>query len=311
MDGPVHSFPVNIKALFDHGSHAVLISERCAESLGLRRRKLPVPKTVQLAMGAGGKKTEYVLHDWVKLKLRDLSCFWTAKSVRAIVAPGLCAPVILGLPFLAHNNIVIDHSACTAVDKASGFDLLHPLPPPVPEPPKQRLKDFFQELKQNQALLVTELKMVCVERLCTQKHREEPVKQLDLMCAAKDRIANLAAQVELTKLGETVKTSYADVFAPIPHIDELPTDVFCRIQLKDAYKTISRTCTYSTPRKYKDAWATLIQQHLDAGHICPSNSAHASPAFLVPKTDTVVLPRWVNDYRALNANTVVDSHLLP
>jgi hypothetical protein len=58
MDGPVHSFPVNIKALFDHGSHAVLISECCAKSLGLRRRKLPVPETVQLAMGAGGKKTE-------------------------------------------------------------------------------------------------------------------------------------------------------------------------------------------------------------------------------------------------------------
>jgi hypothetical protein len=107
-----------------------------------------------------------------------------------------------------------------------------------------------------------------------------------------------------------IKVDYADVFAPIPHIDELPTDVYCRIQLKDAYKTIS-TRTYSTPRKYKDAWATLIQQHLDAGRIRPSNSAHASPAFLVPKTDTVVLPRWVNDYRALNANTVVDSHPLP
>jgi len=41
------------------------------------------------------------------------------------------------------------------------------------------------------------------------------------------------------------------------------------------------------------------------------NSAHASPAFLVPKSDTMVLPRWVNDYRALNTNTVTDSHPLP
>jgi hypothetical protein len=32
--------------------------------------------------------------------------------------------------------------------------------------------------------------------------------------------------------------------------------------------------------------------------------------FIVPKADSTVLPRWVNDYRALNANTVTDSHLL-
>ena len=55
----------------------------------------------------------------------------------------------------------------------------------------------------------------------------------------------------------------------------------------------------------------MIQQHLNAGRIRPSNSPHASPAFLVPKTDPVVLPRWVNDYRVLNANTVLDAHLLP
>jgi len=88
------------------------------------------------------------------------------------------------------------------------------------------------------------------------------------------------------------------------------TDVYCRIKLKDAYKTV-HTHSYSTPRKYKEAWAILIQQHLDAGRIQPSNSAHASPAFLVPKSDTVVLPHWVNDYRELNSNTVLDSHPLP
>src|ERR1700735_1675689 len=75
-------------------------------------------------------------------------------------------------------------------------------------------------------------------------------------------------------------------------------------------KTV-QTHSYSTPRKYKEAWAILIQQHLDAGRIRPSNSAHASPAFLVPKSDTTVLPRWVNDYRQLNSNTVLDAFPLP
>ena len=47
------------------------------------------------------------------------------------------------------------------------------------------------------------------------------------------------------------------------------------------------------------------------GRLWPSNSAHASPAFLVPKTDPNVLPQWVNDYRILNSNTVLDAFPLP
>ena len=43
----------------------------------------------------------------------------------------------------------------------------------------------------------------------------------------------------------------------------------------------------------------------------PSNFEHTLPAFLVPKTDNTVLPRWVNDYHILNSNTVLDAHPLP
>jgi hypothetical protein len=90
----------------------------------------------------------------------------------------------------------------------------------------------------------------------------------------------------------------------------MPDTVLCKINLKDATKTID-TRNYSCPRKFRDAWSTLIQQHLDAGRIQPSSLAHASPAFLVPKADVTVLPHWVNDYHQLNANTVTDSHPLP
>ncbi|KAJ3991564.1 hypothetical protein F5050DRAFT_1538048, partial [Lentinula boryana] len=82
------------------------------------------------------------------------------------------------------------------------------------------------------------------------------------------------------------------------------------ITLKDASK-VFQTRGYASPRKFKDAWNTLIQQHLDAGRIRPSNSPYSSPAFLVPKADPTVLPRWVNDFRLLNANTVPDRFPLP
>ena len=93
-------------------------------------------------------------------------------------------------------------------------------------------------------------------------------------------------------------------------MDNFPKDVFAQIHLKDTNKMIT-TRSYSTPQKYKEAWAVLIQEHLDTGRIQPSNSQHTSPAFIIPKADKSVLPYWVNDYCMLNVNTVLDAHLLP
>ena len=187
---------------------------------------------------------------------------------------------------------------------------MNPKPPPPPPPPRKKLHEFFKELQDDRKLMVAELKMVCHDRLQHTKSKFETVKPINNVAAIRERIEILAAQKELVHLGEKLKKDFANVFSEIPHIDQLPVDVYCRIKLKDTSKTI-QTRTYSTLRKYRDAWGTLIKQHLDAGRIRPSNSSHASPAFLVPKTDTTVLPRWVNDYRMLNANTVLDVHPLP
>ena len=86
--------------------------------------------------------------------------------------------------------------------------------------------------------------------------------------------------------------------------------MLARIKLKEAEKTI-RSHTYPLPRKYAEAWSILIQEHLHSGHIQPLASSFASPAFLIPKTDPSALPRWVNNYQQLNANTITDCHPLP
>src|SRR5882762_352988 len=218
--------------------------------------------------------------------------------------------MILGLPFLAHNNIVVDASERTVIDKNCNFDLLHPVAPLPPKPPKQKLKEFFKELQQDRKLVIAELNMVCHDRLQHTRFQFESIKPVDPIAAIRQRIEVLAAQKELEQLGSQLKSDFKDVFSQIPHLDDLPTDVYCWIRLKDTSKCV-QTRTYSTLRKYCKVWATSIQQHLDAGHIRPSNSAHASPAFIVPKSDPTVLPQWVNDYRVLNANTVLDAHPLP
>lgn len=63
-----------------------------------------------------------------------------------------------------------------------------------------------------------------------------------------------------------MKEEFVDIFSEIPHLDELPTDVYGQIKLKGMSKTV-QMCTYSTPHKYREAWAILIKQHLDAGQI--------------------------------------------
>jgi hypothetical protein len=51
---------------------------------------------------------------------------------------------------------------------------------------------------------------------------------------------------QLHDLAQQVIHDNFDVFAEIPYIDQLPIDVYCRIQLKDNTKTIT-TKMYSTP----------------------------------------------------------------
>jgi hypothetical protein len=289
VSGPANSFPVTINALIDNGSHTVLISEYLTKSLGLERRKLHEPMYVEMVMPEDGSKCVIQLNEWVKLSLYDVSGLWTSKTVHAVIALSLCAPVILGLPFLSHNNIMIDHSARTVIDKMTGFDLLHPPLPPTPKIPKLKLKEFFLQLKADRALMLAELKMVCAECKVLIHSHFEKVKPVEPLAVLHQPIETLTAQEQLNRLGDAIKNKYSDVFDAIPHVDELPTDIYCRIKLKDSYKVFA-THSYSTPRKYKEAWAMLIQQHLDTGCIRPSNSANTSPAFIVPKADTTVLP---------------------
>jgi hypothetical protein len=138
-----HEFPVTFDTLLDHGADTVFINEQFASSLALKHHKLFQTMSVEMAMPGGNEKKLVKMSEWVKLCLYDLSGGWKLKVVRAVVAPSLCAPVILGLLFLAHNKIVIDHEKQTAIAKDSDFDLLNPKLPPPPPAAKKKLKEIF------------------------------------------------------------------------------------------------------------------------------------------------------------------------
>ena len=180
-------------------------------------------------MGTDSEAHEYVLHEWIKLKLHDPDSYWTACTVCTIIMPGLCAPVILGLPFLVHNTIVVDHAVHTVIDKTSGFDLLYPITPPVvkwtPLPCHKRM----EQLQHDWAALLAELKIVCAARWKTLHLEAVPIKPIAILATVQHHIDELARQQQLLDSSVLIKTEFCDLFEPIPHLTELPTNVYCRI----------------------------------------------------------------------------------
>ena len=105
--------------------------------------------------------TSVTFHDFVKLSLYDVSGKYRAKPVCAIVASNLCCPVLLGLPFLLHNNLTIDHSNRTAIDESQAFDLLNPSVHPPPRKLKKKLQQVFSEVMATRKAVACDLKLAC------------------------------------------------------------------------------------------------------------------------------------------------------
>jgi hypothetical protein len=127
------------------------------------------------------------------------------------------------------------------------FDLLNP-PPAKPKTtpcPKKKLREQYIEIQWHQEDLLSELKATCVS--IALMLQVEEIKEVDIASAVHTRIEFLAHIQHLKDLDAQVKTQYKDVFSPIPHVSRLPTDVYCRIKLKDAAKCIA-TRTYTSLR---------------------------------------------------------------
>jgi hypothetical protein len=66
MGGPAVDFPIPVRALIDDGSHLVLITPELVDRLKLRRRRLHVPETVDVAM-SDSSTSEQTLTEYVHL----------------------------------------------------------------------------------------------------------------------------------------------------------------------------------------------------------------------------------------------------
>ncbi|TFK53310.1 hypothetical protein OE88DRAFT_1626721 [Heliocybe sulcata] len=245
IGGPAIEAPIPITAMLDHGSGMMLISESLTQRLGLWRFRLPTPRCVHLAMDSEGASDSCIsLSECVKISVSSLDQCWRSRVVRAVVMPGLCCDLLCGLTFQSWNHLVIDAEKPSAVDQTCGYDLLNPMPASRSVP----------RTHAPQANVRSNVDMTA-----------ERVKPFDVISAVRDRIDTLTLHEQLSALDAEFKTTFADLFPDdIPHVTRLPTNVYHRIRLKDPNKLIAGR-QYSCPKKYRDAWHTLLHQHFDAG----------------------------------------------
>lgn len=209
-----------LSTLIDHGSPAVLIEEDLVSHLQLPIQLLPHPFPVSGAFfdkSAGHSNT--LLTHWVKLKLHNRNDLYSTRTVRALVAPKLCHPVILGLPFLLHNSIVVDTRNNTIIGNNEKFDLLHPVSPAVTLlKPKTKIWETIAKVKIFHKKMIAELQLVCktwqpwVDARCRQ------ITRTDVVAAIRICVEQLAADEQPQKLATKGKDTYSDVFQPIPHV---------------------------------------------------------------------------------------------
>lgn len=298
--------PVQIRALIDTGCHLTLIHPSLVQSLQLKCHTLVKPEHISVAVTTVASIT---LHEFVFISPISKHNSFVSRPVKALIAPHLCSKLLLGLPFLVANQLVIDASLGTVISKINSLNLLSTDSCPKP-------KHLFQTKSSSTCQLAHVLS--CKKKLfnelllhCNSWKRKLDQQgncvqaQYNIIGVIKDRIETLNTLDNFRHLDQEFRDSFAPVFLPIPHALELPTQVTARIKLKEAFDTF-KTRSYSCPHRYREAWQTLVNEHLQAGRIRPSSSSIASPAFLISKTDKLALPQWVNDYRKLNKRTIAD-----
>jgi hypothetical protein len=151
--------------------------------------------------------------------------------------PGLCVPLLRG-PFLSFNKLVIDHKLRTCIDKSTDYDLLNPpnINPNIQKPsPTFRPKEY-KALKNLKKSVIADVQSIFpkTRQMLDQATLTNEVLPIAAICT---RIESLVFITKLNTMDSNYKSSYADLFpADIPHVSELPEDVFMTIKLCDTQK---------------------------------------------------------------------------
>ncbi|GAA5972542.1 hypothetical protein JCM11641_001892 [Rhodosporidiobolus odoratus] len=286
-----------VLGLTDSGSSVTLIADKLASELGLERFRLSRPKRVRVAIQGG--EDSFLISEFIRAPVSLENGSWSSPVTTLLIAP-LSEPfkVILGVPFLKANrlSLVSYPEPQILVERETGldpFDLLADVQGPATAFDTLKNSD---ENSSNIAELVSEIASSCAATL-VEKVETESKERMDM----KER-------------AERIMRDFDDLFLSV--LPPLAADALERAKARHRIRLLDDTKVhnqrgFSVPRKWREAWKRMLEEHIAAGRLRPSTSPFASAAFVVPKKDPLADPRWDNDYRGINSNTVKDRTPLP
>ncbi|GAA5959299.1 hypothetical protein JCM10213_008100 [Rhodosporidiobolus nylandii] len=285
----------SVLALADSGSSVTLISDKLAKELELERFKLSRPKRCRVALKGGDDS--FTITEFVRAPVYLENGSWSVGATTFLIAP-LEDPfdAILGVPFLRQHRLTLSAFPEPRILVERGpdqepFDLLAPVHGPA------TAFDSLRALEGNEkAEFLSRVAEACAVQLA------EDVEAL----TSEERSMKERAQ----RLMDEFDDLFPSALPPLTADYLSRTSTRHRIKLIDPNKVHNQR-GFAVPRKWRERWKRMLEEHLAAGRLRPSTSPYASAAFVVPKKDPEADPRWVNDYRSINSNTVKDRTPLP
>lgn len=110
-------------ALINSGAHMIFIHLNLVEKLDLHTFQQSLPENISVAIDT--KQPKPLTH-YVHITISSYDGILRSKALNTVIVPGLCMPIILGLPFLVKHKIVCDYASheCLVTIKDMKYNLL-------------------------------------------------------------------------------------------------------------------------------------------------------------------------------------------
>ena len=101
-----------------------LICPNVVAHLKIPTHKLTTPERVNVALGSSNELEQ--LTDYAIIEPASTDGIFQSKHIHTVIAPGLCMPMILGLPFLTTNKVICNYAerTCLATCVSPPYDLM-------------------------------------------------------------------------------------------------------------------------------------------------------------------------------------------
>jgi len=99
LTGPESEFPTAVNSMIDIGVHGVFINPELIQKCNYHRLKLLKSLIIDLAL-QNGCNSQASLTEYIKICLLSSDSSWSSITIKAIIVPRLCVPLLLGVPFL-------------------------------------------------------------------------------------------------------------------------------------------------------------------------------------------------------------------